>query len=483
MGQTQSQPQPQNHDFLSVIFYGYIIFTVLKLLGQSNQRRKYKSKTNTDECLEDVIGLKDAKKEIEYYMNFIKNKQEYEEWNVKLPKGVLLVGSPGTGKTMLVRALANDLDLPIISASGSEFIEKYVGVGAARVRNLFDEARKKDSCIIFIDEIDAVGRARDSDNNSERASTVNQLLTEMDGFERDDNIIIFAATNLASTLDPALLRSGRFDKKVYFDLPNINERKLMFERMLQDTKVQALDFDSLAERSAGLSGADIANVVNQAKINAIQYEYKNISDDCVQEALDEVMIGKEKRERLVSPKERTRICFHEAGHALMGFVLKDTNAPVKVSVVPRGANALGFSQPKPELKYIHTRNEILSRIAVLLAGRCAEIIVYEEVSSGASDDIEKISDLSRKYFTHWGMDNEGVFLPHHLSDDSEDLQNKCQELTYRIEGGVINILTQHRKYLDKIANKLSSQETLSYIDLKKILKSKRESKLTISEFL
>jgi cell division protease FtsH len=305
----------------------------------------------------------------------------------------------------------------------------------------------------------------------------------MDGFERDDNIIIFAATNLASTLDPALLRSGRFDKKVYFDLPNINERKLMFERMLQDTKVQALDFDSLAERSAGLSGADIANVVNQAKINAIQYEYKNISDDCVQEALDEVMIGKEKRERLVSPKERTRICFHEAGHALMGFVLKDTNAPVKVSVVPRGANALGFSQPKPELKYIHTRNEILSRIAVLLAGRCAEIIVYEEVSSGASDDIEKISDLSRKYFTHWGMDNEGVFLPHHLSDDSEDLQNKCQELTYRIEGGVINILTQHRKYLDKIASKLSSQETLSYIDLKKILKSKRESKLTISEFL
>ena len=195
------------------------------------------------------------------------------------------------------------------------------------------------------------------------------------------------------------------------------------------------------------------------------------------------MIGKEKRERLVSPKERTRICFHEAGHALMGFVLKDTNAPVKVSVVPRGANALGFSQPKPELKYIHTRNEILSRIAVLLAGRCAEIIVYEEVSSGASDDIEKISDLSRKYFTHWGMDNEGVFLPHHLSDDSEDLQNKCQELTYRIEGGVINILTQHRKYLDKIASKLSSQETLSYVDLKKILKSKRESKLTISDFL
>ncbi len=481
MGQTQSQPQPQNQNFLSIIFYGYIIIAILKLLGQSSRRRK--SKTNTEERLEDVIGLEDVKKEIEYYMNFIKNKEEYEEWKVKVPKGVLLVGSPGTGKTMLVRALANELDIPIISASGSEFIEKYVGVGAARVRNLFTEARKKESCIIFIDEIDAVGRARDFDNNSERASTVNQLLTEMDGFSRDDNIIIFAATNLVSTLDPALLRSGRFDKKVYFDLPNINERELMFERMLQDTKVHNLNFASLAERSAGLSGADIANVVNQAKINAIQDDYKSISDDCIQEALDEVMMGKEKRERLVSSEERARICFHEAGHALMGFVLKYTNAPVKVSVIPRGANALGFSQPKPELKYIHTRNEILSRIAVLLAGRCAEIIVYEEVSSGASDDIEKISDLSRKYFTHWGMNNEGVFLPLRLSEDSEDLQSKCQDLTYRLEGAVINILSQHRKYLDKLANKLSSHETLSYTDVKKILKSKRESKLIISEFL
>jgi len=482
MGQTQSQPPPQNQDLFSFIVYGYLIVTALNLLGKYSKSKKSHA-TNTTESLEDIIGLEDVKKEIEYYMDFIKNKENYESWNVKVPKGVLLVGSPGTGKTMLVRALANELELPIISASGSEFIEKYVGIGASRVRNLFEKARKHDSCIIFIDEIDAVGRARDFDNNSERASTVNQLLTEMDGFSHDDNIIIFAATNLVKTLDPALLRSGRFDKKVYFDLPNMNERKLMFEKMTATTNIGNLNFDSLAERSAGLSGADIATVINQAKIIAIQNDYKNISDSCIQEALDEVMIGKEKRERLVSPEEKKRICFHEAGHALMGFVLKDTNAPVKVSVIPRGANALGFSQPKPVLKYLHTRNEILSKIAVLLAGRCAEIIIYDQVSSGASDDIEKISDLVRKYFTHWGMDNEGVFLPHRLSEDSDTLQTKCQDLTYQIEGAVINILKQHRKYLDKIANKLLSKETLSYTDIKKILKSKRESSIIIDNFL
>ncbi len=482
MGQTQSQPPPPKQDVFSFIIYGYLFIAALNFLGKCSKNRK-SHLTNTEEGLDDIIGLEDVKKEIKYYMNFIKNKEDYKEWDVKVPKGVLLVGSPGTGKTMLVRALANELEIPIISASGSEFIEKYVGVGAARIRNLFERARSKDSCIVFIDEIDAVGRARDFDNNSERATTVNQLLTEMDGFSHDDNIIIFAATNLVKTLDPALLRSGRFDKKVYFDLPNIKERKLMFEKMIGNTNTEDLDFESLSERSAGLSGADIANVINQSKIIAIQNDDNKITDICLQEALDEVMIGKEKRERLVSPEEKKRICYHEAGHALMGFVLKGSNAPVKVSVIPRGENALGFSQPKPVLKYLHTKNEVLSKIAVLLGGRCAEIIIYDQVSSGASDDIEKISDLARKYFNHWGMNNSGVFLPHRLSDDSEDFQNKCQDLTYAIEGAVLNILQQHRKYLEKIANKLLSDETLSYKDIKKILKSKRESSITIGDFL
>ena len=256
-----SPPEPPKNDngaFILIILF-LIIFV-------ANKNKTWQPKFNKKKsALDKIIGLESVKDEINYYMDFIKNGEKYKDWNVKLPKGILLAGPPGTGKTLLVKTLSNKLDIPLITASGSEFIEKYVGVGAKRVRDLFAKAKGKKKCIIFIDEIDAVGRRRDKSDNSERASTVNQLLTEMDGFEEKDNVIVFAATNLIKTLDPALIRSGRFDKKVYFDLPNYNERKQLCELYLKDMKLpNNLSYCTLSERTAGLSGADIANIANQS---------------------------------------------------------------------------------------------------------------------------------------------------------------------------------------------------------------------------
>ena len=315
----------------------------------SKRKRKNEKDKNKDDPLKDVIGLESVKEEIKYYMDFINNKKKYIDWDVKLPKGILLAGPPGTGKTLLVKTMAENLNIPIESMSGSEFVEMYVGVGASRVRDLFSRAKKKKKCIIFIDEIDAVGRVRGIDRNSERDSTLNQLLVEMDGFEVTDSIMVFAATNLVKNLDTALTRSGRFDKKVYFDPPNFKERKEMYELYLEDIKLpKKLSFEILSERSAGLTGADIANICNQAKINAIQANQPSstLRDQDLQQAIDEIMIGREKRERMMTTEERERVSHHEAGHALMGFLLKDCTHPVKVSIIPRGEAALGFSQQK-----------------------------------------------------------------------------------------------------------------------------------------
>jgi cell division protease FtsH len=376
----------------------------------------------------------------------------------------------------LVRAIAKSLDIPIIAVSGAEFVEKYVGVGAARIRKLFNKARNNTNCIIFIDEIDAIGIQRDFETNSERATTLNQLLIEMDGFDNESNIIVFAATNMIKTLDPALLRSGRFDKKIYFDLPNIDERKLMFELYLDDIKLENIDFDSLSERSAGLSGADINTISNQAKINAINRNSDYISDIDLQNALDEIMIGREKRERMLSLDERERVAYHEAGHAIIGFLL-DIPSPIKVSIIPRGELALGFSQTKPELKLLKTQDEIISRIAVLLGGRCAEQIIYKEVSTGASDDIEKISILSNYYHTKWGMSEKfGAFNPHYSGMyENKKVSKYCQILINDIEIIVLSMLNKNLKILKKLAKKLLKKETITYKKIKKIIGSCKEN--------
>ena len=456
-------------------------WTVIRSNKNNDKNNKKNEKNEKNEnALDAVIGLKSVKAEIEYYMDFIKNKEKYLKWKVKLPKGILLAGPPGTGKTLLIKAISKKLDIPLITASGSEFIEKYVGVGAARVRSLFKKAKDEKECIVFIDEIDAVGRQRGFDNNSERASTVNQILVEMDGFDETTNIIVFAATNLIKILDSALTRSGRFDKKVYFDLPNKDERIEMYKLYFKDMKIpRELSFEVLSDRTAGVSGADIANIANQSKINAIQNNNteKELTENDIQKAIDEVIIGREKRERMMTPEERKRVSYHEAGHCLMGYLLKHTEQPVKVSIIPRGEAALGFSQQKATNKKLMTKEEVLCRISVLLGGRCGEKIIYKNVSTGASDDIEKISMLVKNYSTRWGMNND--IGPLNLDamgvigeNISTDIMYNCKELINNIEKKTMKILEDNKAYIVSIARRLLKKETITYKEIKSLVPDK-----------
>ena len=488
MGTITSTPEPPPPDNSGFIIF-IIILIIIIIAGESKKNKKKKNKKEKEkDALDKIIGLESVKEEIRYYMDFIANKEKYEDWNVKLPKGILLAGPPGTGKTLLVKALSKKLDIPLISASGSEFIEKYVGVGAARVRDLFNKAKGKKRCIIFIDEIDAVGRKRDHGNNSERASTVNQLLTEMDGFEEKNNIMVFAATNIVKILDPALTRSGRFDKKVYFDLPNNEERVKMYELYLEDIKLpRKLSFQVLAERTAGVSGADIANIANQSKINAIQNNNpKNtLREDDIQNAIDEIMIGREKRERILTKEELTRVSHHEAGHCLMGYILKHTEQPVKVSIIPRGESALGYSQQKATNKKLMIKEEILGRIAVLLGGRSAEKIIYNNVSTGASDDIEKISQLMRRYSISWGMNRKiGPLNVEEMGDIgkavSGNVMERCKTIIDEIEEQTLTLLKKYKKYMKKIADSLLKNETITYKEIKNLIPKNLENSVEIT---
>tara|TARA_B100000963_G_scaffold225504_1_gene196710 strand:- start:1117 stop:2658 length:1542 start_codon:yes stop_codon:yes gene_type:complete len=496
----EPKPEPPKWSFGQIMFYIFICWWFLRILERhgyisfkniykkKKRRRKKKSlKITEDNDLSEIIGLESVKEEIRYYMDFINNKKKYLDWNVKVPKGILLAGPPGTGKTLLVKTMAQNLDIPIESMSGSEFVEMYVGVGASRVRSLFKKARSKKKCIIFIDEIDAVGGQRGRDSNSERDSTVNQLLVEMDGFEETDNVMVFAATNLVKRLDSALTRSGRFDKKVYFDPPNLKERKEMYELYFDDVRLpNNLSFDILSERSAGLTGADIASICNQTKINAIQEgrQVSTVKEVDIQKAIDEIMIGREKRERTMNKKERERVSHHEAGHALMGYLLKDCTHPIKVSIIPRGEAALGFSQQKNIDQKLHTEDLILSHVAVCLGGRSAEKVIYGNISNGASDDIEKVSTLIYNYSCRWGMNNKiGALNPDVMGKIGENINDEifqeCKNITDKIEKFVIDTLTKHKGYVKAIAKSLLKNETITYEEINKILPRKLENSLKI----
>ena len=470
-----SSPEPPPKDSSGFILL-LLLFLFIVVVNHYDDKKDDEKEIKKD-ALDNIVGLESVKEEIRYYMDFIKNNDKYKDWGVKLPKGILLAGPPGTGKTLLVKTLSKQLDIPLITASGSEFIEMYVGVGAKRVRELFAKAKGKKHCIIFIDEIDAVGTKRELTNNSERATTVNQLLTEMDGFEEKNNIIVFAATNLIKFLDPALTRSGRFDKKVFFDLPNYEERQKICELYLKNMKLpRSLSFKILSERTAGLSGADIANIANQAKIHAIQNnnEINILKEDDIQAAIDEVMIGREKRERTLSPEERKRVSYHEAGHCLMGYLLKHTEQPVKVSIVPRGEAALGYSQQKSTNKKLMIKEEVLCRISVLLGGRSAEKIIYGNVSTGASDDIEKISSLITNYTNSWGMnDTIGPLNPDLMGNIGKQLTNdimiRCKDIVEDIENQTIKLLKKNKKYIEAIAKDLLKNETINYNRIKTLI--------------
>ena len=456
--------------------------------------------------LSEVIGLNSVKEELYYYFDFINNAKKYKDWKVQIPKGVLLVGPPGTGKTLLVKSIAKNSGIPVIHATGSDFVEMFVGVGASRIRDLFSNARSLKKCIIFIDEIDAVGKRRGIDRNSEREQTLNQLLTEMDGFNditkegKDSMVIVFAATNLVKDLDPALLRSGRFDKKVYFDLPNKEEREELFNlyivgvdeyKMNKKLKIP-LNLDGynssyLSEISVGLSGADISNVINQAKINAIKQGKENFNNTDIVYSIDEVMIGREKPERKLALAELERVSYHEAGHAFISYVLYGLEPPIKVSILPRGESALGFSMQRPVDLKLYTETFLISQLFVLLGGRSSEKVFYKSLSSGAFDDIEKVTKIAESYFKDFGMSPKyGPINFNNLGKNNLDnfgnynINEDIISFISKIKKSCISILEANKDYVIKIAELLLKKETIDFNDLESVLDKNLENSIRIS---
>ena len=474
--------------FIIIIFSCYYVYIIVANVHKLNPKIDLsiprnlinnEKKEKKDNNLNGVVGLNSTKKELEKYIDMIKNKDKYLKYNVKLPKGILLIGPPGCGKTLLAKTIASQTNMNFLYASGSEFIEMYVGVGASRVRKLFNQAKSMSNCLIFIDEIDAIGRKRnENSNNSERDNTLNQLLVEMDGFKESDNIIVLAATNLVDVLDPALLRSGRFDKKVYFDPPNEEERKEIFKLNLDEIE---MDYQWLSERTAGLNGADIANICNLAKINSLmKYNELKLDKEIMEDTIDEVMIGMEKPERKMTLEEREIVSVHEAGHAIIGYLLENTSAPIKVSIMPRGQNALGFSQPKPIDKKLYTLEELLSRICELLGGRLAEEIIYQKITTGGSDDIEKISNLINQIVLNYGMIEKLGYLNHKKIENSSKKKEEINEINNLIYQHCYKetkrILEENKDLIIKTSKFLLEKETLLNTDLEELIgKDKKNS--------
>lgn len=440
----------------------------------------------------DVAGAKEAKEELKEIVEFLKYPQKFLQLGAKIPKGVLLLGSPGVGKTLLSRAVAGEANVPFFHISGSEFVEMFVGVGAARVRDLFKKAKKNAPCIIFIDEIDAVGRQRGAGlggGHDEREQTLNQILVEMDGFETDTNVIVMAATNRPDVLDPALLRPGRFDRQVVLDLPDIKDRQEILKVHAKNKPLaQNVDLRKIAERTPGFSGADLANLINEAAIMAARHNKKEIGNEELRESIEKVMIGPQRKSHVLSPKEKEITAFHEGGHALVGSVLPFSDPVHKVSVISRG-RAAGYTMKLPvEDKHLHSRQSFLDEIAALLAGNAAERLVFSEITTGASNDIKVATNMARRLVMSYGMSeelgpiafgdsHEMVFLGREISEQrnySEEVAKKIDDEVSRIikenYQRATDILTKYRSYLNTIAERLVKEETLEQEQFTDIVK-------------
>jgi AFG3 family protein len=433
----------------------------------------------------DVAGLDEAKEEVMEIVDFLKNPKKYTTLGGKIPKGVLLVGPPGTGKTLLAKAVAGEAGAPFFSISGSDFVEMFVGVGASRVRDLFRQAREKAPCIIFIDEIDAIGRARGrgaiQGGNDERENTLNQLLVEMDGFPTDKGVILMAATNRPDILDNALMRPGRFDRQIGIGRPDLNGRKQIFEVHMKNIKVgPEVTALTLAEMTPGFVGADIANVCNEAALIAARREKKSIELDDFNYALDKVIGGLEKKNKIISPEEKQIIAYHEAGHAICGWFLEFAHPLVKVTIVPRGLAALGYAQYLPKEQYITRKEKLLDDICMTLGGRAAENVVFSKISTGAQSDLDHVTRLSYDMIVNYGL-SEKVGNVSYYSMLSESYQRPFSEQTaYIIDQEVKlmiddqyiraqSLLREKRKELDSLAKALLEKEVLHRSDLEQIV--------------
>jgi len=434
----------------------------------------------------DVAGLEGAKEEVEEIVEFLRNPGKFTKLGGKIPKGALLVGPPGTGKTLLAKAVAGEAKVPFFSLSGSDFVEMFVGVGASRVRDLFKNAKDKAPSIIFIDEIDAIGRARGKNNitggNDERENTLNQLLTEMDGFGTDTNVIVLAATNRADVLDKALMRAGRFDRLIHVDLPELNERKAIFEVHLDPLKLgKDVDAEFLAKQTPGFSGADIANVCNEAALVAARKDKNEVERQDFLDAVDRIVGGLEKKGKLIKPKEKLRIAYHEAGHATVGWLLPHAAPLVKVTIVPRG-KSLGAAWYLPEERQITTTEQMLDEIAATMGGRAAEKVVFGDISTGALSDLERVTKQATAMVSVFGLNDKIGNISYYDSSGQTDYSfNKpYSEETAKIMDEEIskiieteyerakNLLSEHREQLDTLAYRLLEKEVLFREDMVEI---------------
>ena len=454
-------------------------------IGKS-KAKLFDEKTDTRTSFNDVAGSEGAKEEVEEIVEFLRNPDKYTSLGGKIPKGALLVGPPGTGKTLLAKAVAGEAKVPFFSLSGSDFVEMFVGVGASRVRDLFKQAKDKSPAIIFIDEIDAIGRARGKNNftgsNDERENTLNQLLTEMDGFGTNTNVIVLAATNRADVLDKALMRAGRFDRQIYVDLPDIRERKEIFEVHLRPIKTaETLDLDFLARQTPGFSGADIANVCNEAALIAARNEKKAVTKQDFLDAVDRIVGGLEKKNKIITPGEKETIAYHEAGHATTSWMLEHAAPLVKVTIVPRG-QSLGAAWYLPEERLIVRPEQMLDEMCATMGGRAAEKVIFNKISTGALSDLEKVTKQARAMVTIYGLNDEIGNITYYDSSGqdsygfskpySEDTARKIDaEISKIIEEQyqrAIKVLTDNKDKLTTLAERLLEKEVIFKEDLEKI---------------
>lgn len=441
----------------------------------------YDKENKVNVTFNDVAGLEEAKEEVQEVVEFLKNPQKFTKLGGHIPKGVLLVGPPGTGKTLLAKAVAGEAKVPFFSLSGSDFVEMFVGVGAARVRDLFKQAKEKAPCIIFIDEIDAVGRSRGRMNvtggNDERENTLNQLLVEMDGFGSDTGVILMAATNRPDVLDPALLRAGRFDRQIGVDRPDIKGREAIFKVHLKKlTLSDEVNVKRLASQTPGFVGADIMNVCNEAALIAARKNKKAVEMDDFQDAVDRVIGGLEKKNKIISPEEKKIVAYHEAGHAVSGWFLEHAHPLVKVSIVPRGLAALGYAQYLPKEQYLRTYNELIDSMCMTLGGRAAEEIIFGEVSTGALSDLEKITEMAYAMVTRYGMnakvgqisfkdDGEYNFTKPYSEATAMLIDQEVKAIIDDAYERTKKLLVDHQEDLEVIARELLTKEVLFKEDL------------------
>jgi ATP-dependent metalloprotease FtsH len=454
-------------------------------IGKS-KAKLFDEKTDIKVTFKDVAGLEGAKEEVQEIVDFLKNPEKYTVLGGKIPKGALLVGLPGTGKTLLAKAVAGEAKVPFFSLSGSDFVEMFVGVGASRVRDLFKQAKDKSPAIIFIDEIDAIGRARGKNNmtgsNDERENTLNQLLTEMDGFGTNTNVIVMAATNRADVLDKALMRAGRFDRQIYVDLPDIRERKEIFEVHLKPIKTQkGLDTDFLSKQTPGFSGADIANVCNEAALIAARKNKKSVGKQDFLDAVDRIVGGLEKKNKIITSEEKKTIAFHEAGHATVSWMLEHAAPLVKVTIVPRG-KSLGAAWYLPEERQIVRPEQMLDEMCAALGGRAAEKVIFDKISTGALSDLEKVTKQARAMVTIYGLndkignltyydssgENTYGFTKPYSESTAQTIDDEISNIIEKQYKRALNILKKNSDKLTILAEYLLEKEVIFKDDLERI---------------